>query len=1027
MTYQIDFTKISDGEEFEDLCEDLLKAMGFNVFQPERSGRGPDGGKDIIATEMRYSSITDSYRKIRWIVQCKNNSKANMSVKPSEINGIMDRIIRHNCDGYLLMTSTIPSTDLEQNIHSIDNDPKTKYEATFWAKNRLSDEILKHRLIYEKYFGAPSKNNTKIVNWKQRNPFIELYSYEESLASYFFGREDDTKKLTELVYRENEVLLYGESGVGKSSLLDAGLLPLLKKDGVLVTRINTQPGIAIKEILADTTIKEIFTTDIPSNIKEAFSYIASTLRKEERRLVIYFDQFETLFSGTIEDQNRFGEEFNQILETIRKFRTITLLISLRSDYLEKIGLWLATHKISKVWNNAYPLQKFSAAQAREILDNVPKLVDADFSEKLINQIISDLNEFDKGEIYPVNLQIVATRIFEEGRKLAESGSKSLSITENTYKDLGGAKDIIESFINDKLQNFTDKEVAEKILLSFVSSSGRRLSLSSIDLAKKVFLQETEIIPVIDRMVEARLIRPLNHPNTFELVHDFLAIKLFHGLDEDKRKEKIAKDSFDIAFQAWKSEGVLESVSKTDYFYQYRNSLNINEHELFFIIYSIINHTPEDQFGYTRIYHAEDRLRISKWLGAISSKVTSSSFLLIIELLNKDGLSSTRFAQFLSEYAFVPDLELQKFILSCLDIVVDAKKKFFIERYERSTIPNAISLKTIQEIYLNTFDKNQKELISLRLTTSLFKENPISSYREYLFYIEGDEERTAYLQTYDLLFSDHDFRKYIAEYINKNKLSPFEFSLVLNLLNKHDRDAATTVAQERIRQHTEAFGIIRGGGLTDFREIAILYPYDKDATMNILTNSLASHSTRFLLSKSALDLLGNIDDPRINQVFIEVVQSHLSKFHGGSNMWTGRSKKHDYSLLQTALKHISSRKILEAVPLIEEISTSAEPNYIIDDCITCLLAIDANSDSLMKTNVRLLDDKSQKLASKAKSILEKQIDKHEEIVSYIKYYYSHNEMIRYGKKRIITLLKKINTARSLELANLYKTSTDFSST
>jgi len=48
----IDFTKIKSGQDFEDLCADLLEAEGFKV---RHSGVGPDRGMDIIAkTDIHY-------------------------------------------------------------------------------------------------------------------------------------------------------------------------------------------------------------------------------------------------------------------------------------------------------------------------------------------------------------------------------------------------------------------------------------------------------------------------------------------------------------------------------------------------------------------------------------------------------------------------------------------------------------------------------------------------------------------------------------------------------------------------------------------------------------------------------------------------------------------------------------------------------------------------------------------------------------------------------------------------------------
>src|SRR5690242_5948328 len=61
------------------------------------------------------------------------------------------------------------------------------------------------------------------------NPWIGLDSYTESARGYFYGRETETDELSRLVRRQTLTVLFGQSGLGKSSLLQAGLFPLLRE------------------------------------------------------------------------------------------------------------------------------------------------------------------------------------------------------------------------------------------------------------------------------------------------------------------------------------------------------------------------------------------------------------------------------------------------------------------------------------------------------------------------------------------------------------------------------------------------------------------------------------------------------------------------------------------------------------------------------------------------------------------------------------------------------------------------------
>ena len=62
----IDFTQIETGEDFELLCEALLRAMGFTIVQ--KVARGPDQGKDIVASKLvTDETLAGSREKEMWI------------------------------------------------------------------------------------------------------------------------------------------------------------------------------------------------------------------------------------------------------------------------------------------------------------------------------------------------------------------------------------------------------------------------------------------------------------------------------------------------------------------------------------------------------------------------------------------------------------------------------------------------------------------------------------------------------------------------------------------------------------------------------------------------------------------------------------------------------------------------------------------------------------------------------------------------------------------------------------------------
>jgi len=129
-----DLKLIKTGEEFELLCEDLLRAKGLDM--QSRSSRGPDGGADMIVGMIETDDL--GFREeSRILIECKHFAHSGRSVRESNVGSIIERTIRHNCNKYLLITSTLPSTSVSQQLQAISQNPSINISAAVWAANDL--------------------------------------------------------------------------------------------------------------------------------------------------------------------------------------------------------------------------------------------------------------------------------------------------------------------------------------------------------------------------------------------------------------------------------------------------------------------------------------------------------------------------------------------------------------------------------------------------------------------------------------------------------------------------------------------------------------------------------------------------------------------------------------------------------------------------------------------------------------------------------------------------------------------------
>lgn len=74
------------------------------------------------------------------------------------------------------------------------------------------------------------------------NPWLGLASFTEETQGYFFGREGEIAELTRRVQRKLLTVLFGKSGLGKTSILRAGLVPRLRSQGYFPVYLRIDYG-----------------------------------------------------------------------------------------------------------------------------------------------------------------------------------------------------------------------------------------------------------------------------------------------------------------------------------------------------------------------------------------------------------------------------------------------------------------------------------------------------------------------------------------------------------------------------------------------------------------------------------------------------------------------------------------------------------------------------------------------------------------------------------------------------------------
>ncbi len=437
-------------------------------------------------------------------------------------------------------------------------------------------------------------------DWKKINPYKELQSYNESDKDYFFGRKEEIKEILEKLRKHNIVGLFGESGTGKTSLLNAGLIPVLKEEGFVVVSVRCldEPIKRTREALVKTlktngfpeqSIEDIAATD---NFPHLIIQLKEILEKENKNLIIIIDQFEELFTrARKEEREQLSKGITESLVISTKSKKIHFLISLREDYIGELWSWSHKYKIEDAWIHQYRINRFNEEKAYEVITEPLHKLGIATNEIFIRQLISELKTIGDDLIYPPYLQIACSELFEEYKIQNTTPKPSIEFGNNLYVNSANAESIIADYLSDSImQGLTEEEKihTQNILDLLTGSEGLRAFLNVEEICRYLSLAPDNTQHIIEHLIKKKIVHPVVESDSvigYELVHDFLSKKFFEKLSPEVKKSKTTIEIFRKAFKEWEQHQVLASKDRLKILFDDYKQLTLNDEEWKFILKS----------------------------------------------------------------------------------------------------------------------------------------------------------------------------------------------------------------------------------------------------------------------------------------------------------------------------------------------------------------------------------------------------------------------------------------------------------
>ncbi|MGD1912818.1 MAG: ATP-binding protein [Rivularia sp. (in: cyanobacteria)] len=456
---------------------------------------------------------------------------------------------------------------------------------------KLEQRSIEQQYGFRAFIGAgiiQPQRQAKLIVETLHTTSIQAASVLETVAPEMTasGRGRDVEKLLEKIARPDckMIIIHGYSGVGKSSLVQAGLVPALKHNsiglqeivpikvsiytnwvyelGKLLIQALKSKGIqfGIDEEPRDKGYKFLFSNpESPEDILEI-------LRQSEwrnLRIVLIFDQFEEFFF--VYDSATQRRQFFEFIGSCLNILSVKVILSLREDYLHYL---LECNRLSSmnIINNdilskniLYKLDNFASSDAKSLIKRLTQHSNFHLEPCLIEQLVQDLSA-KYGEVRPIELQVVGAQLQTEN-----------ITTLVQYENCGPKEELVKRYMKEVVEDCgtLHRQVAELLLYLLTDEKGTRPLKTRSELERDLralsleeLSKETNQLDLVIRIfVEAGIVVliPENPADRYQLVHDYLASfiqkqqkprlnDLIAELKKERNQRKLSEDKLNRIYQ-----------------------------------------------------------------------------------------------------------------------------------------------------------------------------------------------------------------------------------------------------------------------------------------------------------------------------------------------------------------------------------------------------------------------------------------------------------------------------------------------
>lgn len=351
-------------------------------------------------------------------------------------------------------------------------------------------------------------------------PYVGLRPFERGERDRFFGRERDGRILCDRTLSGRLTVLYAQSGLGKSSLLRAMVVPELEQNGCHVLYFDSwsqeDPWRALRdELIGLASRAGVHDAGAGSPTLAELVRLIGNVSRETTVLIL--DQFEEFLLHHGQALDPLRSELAALVQSPTVDAAVVL--ALREEFLAALEPF--RQRIPNLFQGAYRLEPISEVDLALAIYRPAEQFGGSCEAELAEQLIRDLRS---GQSDPSSagtalvelpmLQLICLELW--------SHAAGHRLTVDLYRGMGGAQRILDGYVRELMPAGSKQQtLTARLLVHLAPPSGLKMSYSVDDLCATTGLDRTAIETELERLSRARILRPRQHRGgqRFELQHD----------------------------------------------------------------------------------------------------------------------------------------------------------------------------------------------------------------------------------------------------------------------------------------------------------------------------------------------------------------------------------------------------------------------------------------------------------------------------------------------------------------------------